>query len=49
MLQGWFNINEARNGKLDWHDHGPDGSPHFHGYYCVSAEPSITHYITFDK
>jgi hypothetical protein len=49
MLQGWFNINEAHNGKLDWHEHGPGGAPHFHGYYCVSAEPSVTHYITFDK
>lgn len=49
MLQGWFNINYAHNGKLDWHDHGPWGAPNFHGYYSVSAEPSITHYITFDK
>jgi hypothetical protein len=49
MLQGWFNINEANNGKLDWHDHGPGGAPLFHGYYSVSAEPSETHYIVFDK
>ena len=49
MTQGWFNINEARNGKLNWHEHGPGGAPHFHGYYCVSAEPSVTHYIAFDK
>jgi hypothetical protein len=49
MLQGWFNINEANNGKLDWHDHGPYGAPNFHGYYCVSAEPSVTHYITFGE
>jgi hypothetical protein len=49
MLQGWFNINEAHKGKLDWHDHGAEGAPFFHGYYCVSAEPSITHYVTFDK
>jgi hypothetical protein len=46
MLQGWFNINHAHNGKLDWHEHGPDGAPNFHGYYCVRAEPSETHYIT---
>lgn len=46
MIQGWFNINHAHNGKLDWHEHGPEGAPFFHGYYCVSAEPSITHYIT---
>lgn len=49
MIQGWFNINHARNGKLDWHDHGPNGAPDFHGYYCVNAEPSTTHYITFGK
>lgn len=49
MVQGWFNINHAHNGKLDWHDHGPAGAPYFHGYYCVSAEPSITHYRVFDK
>jgi hypothetical protein len=49
MIQGWFNINEAHNGKLDWHDHGPDGAPNFHGYYSVSAEPSKTHYLVFDK
>lgn len=49
MLQGWFNINEAHNGKLDWHDHGPYGAPNFHGYYSVSAEPSVTHYVVFDK
>jgi hypothetical protein len=49
MLQGWFNINEAHNGKLDWHDHGPGGAPLFHGYYSVSAEPSETHYLVFDK
>jgi hypothetical protein len=46
MLQGWFNINNAGNGKLDWHEHGDSGAPNFHGYYCVSAEPSETHYIT---
>ena len=49
MIQGWFNINEANHGKLDWHDHGPYGAPNFHGYYCVNAEPSITHYITFGE
>lgn len=49
MLQGWFNINEAHNGKLDWHEHGSSGAPNFHGYYSVSAEPSITHYVVFDQ
>jgi hypothetical protein len=49
MVQGWFNITHAGKGKLDWHDHGPDGAPNFHGYYSVSAEPSKTHYLVFDK
>jgi hypothetical protein len=50
MLQGWFNINSVdKGGKLDWHDHGPMGAPLFHGYYCVNAEPSTTHYVVFDK
>lgn len=49
MVQGWFNINHTKKGKLDWHDHGPWGAPEFHGYYCVNAEPSVTHYRVFDK
>ena len=49
MVQGWFNINHTKKGKLDWHDHGPTGAPNFHGYYSVSAEPSVTHYKVFDK
>jgi hypothetical protein len=49
MLQGWFNITHKGKGKLDWHDHGPMGAPNFHGYYSVSAEPSITYYKVFDK
>lgn len=49
MLQGWFNINYNNKGKLDWHDHGGPYAPYFHGYYCVNAEPSITHYRVFDK
>jgi hypothetical protein len=47
-VQGWFNINHSDVGKLDWHDHGGPFAPHFHGYYCVSAEPSITHYKLFN-
>lgn len=44
-IQGWFNINSvAKGGKLNWHDHGEPGAPNFHGYYCVNAEPSTTHY-----
>lgn len=49
MIQGWFNINHANNGKLNWHDHGSMGAPHFHGYYSVNAEPSVTHYLVYDK
>ncbi len=49
MVQGWFNINYNHSGKLDWHDHGGPYAPYFHGYYCVKAEPSITHYRVFDK
>ena len=49
MVQGWFNINYNHVGKLDWHEHGGDGAPHFHGYYCVKAEPSTTHYRVFEK
>lgn len=49
MLQGWFNINYFNTGKLDWHEHGGNGAPFFHGYYCVNAEPSTTHYKIFGK
>lgn len=49
MVQGWFNINYTKKGKLDWHDHGHSGAPNFHGYYSVKAEPSITYYRVFDK
>lgn len=49
VMQGWFNINHASTGKLDWHEHGASGAPNFHGYYCVKAEPSTTHYITFGE
>jgi hypothetical protein len=50
MVQGWFNINEAKGGKLDWHDHSKPGdfAPLFHGYYCVNAEPSSTYYKLFN-
>jgi hypothetical protein len=49
MVQGWFNINHSNVGKLDWHEHGPDGAPNFHGYYAVKAEPSETHYVVWDQ
>jgi hypothetical protein len=44
MVQGWFNINHTKSGKLDWHDHGQPGAPNFHGYYGVNVEPSVTYY-----
>lgn len=47
MVQGWFNINNRKTGKLNWHDHPGSGSPFFHGYYCVNAEPSVTNYKLF--
>lgn len=43
----WFNINSTEKGTgLGWHDHiDPNIKvPAFHGYYCVNAEPSETHY-----
>lgn len=49
MVQGWFNINYSKTGKLDWHDHAPTGAPFFHGYYAVKAEPSETHYYAFNE
>jgi len=49
MAQAWFNVNYNHIGKLDWHEHGGDGAPFFHGYYCIKAEPSTTHYRVFEK
>jgi hypothetical protein len=46
-LQGWFNCDNKSSdrGDEDLHDHsGGTGIPFFHGYYCVNAEPSVTHY-----
>jgi hypothetical protein len=48
VIQGWFNINKKGAGKLDWHEHGEPGAPNFHGYYCINAEPSITHYRLYN-
>lgn len=49
MIQGWFNTEGIKTPAIDsdshYHDHlGGTGSPNFHGYYCVSAEPSSTYY-----
>lgn len=52
VAQAWFNINSiAKGGKLDWHDHlNPSFKvPAFHGYFCVNAEPSQTHYLINDE
>jgi len=49
MIQGWFNINYAKKGKLDWHNHGGPWIPFFEGYYCVNTEPSVTHYSVFGE
>jgi hypothetical protein len=49
MVQGWFNINDRKVGKLDWHDHGGPWAPYFHGYYCIKAEPSSTWYKIDNK
>lgn len=54
MIHGWYNMDPKTQGKkgvnplqndVFFHDHmGGEGSPVFHGYYCVNAEPSITYY-----
>jgi len=47
MIRGWFNYDNEKHlyDKNQLHDHsGGTGIPNFHGYYCVDAEPSVTHY-----
>lgn len=44
FVQGWFNINDRKVGKLNWHDHGGPWAPFYHGYYSIKAEPSSTFY-----
>jgi len=48
-IQGWFNINDRKVGKLNWHDHGGPWAPFWHGYYCIKAEPSSTFYKLENK
>ncbi len=52
-INGWFNVEDKNLSMYDenqLHDHmGGAGAPHFHGYYCVNAEPSITHYKIDNK
>jgi hypothetical protein len=51
MIHGWYNLDYG-GGKVSplheegtFHDHAEGtGAPIFHGYYCVSAEPSVTFY-----
>lgn len=47
QVMAWFNydygIHKYSIDFLHDHNHG-HGVPDFHGYYCVDAEPSITHY-----
>lgn len=53
-IHGWYNMDPKTQGKngvnplkndVFFHDHmGGEGTPVFHGYYCVNAEPSITYY-----
>lgn len=57
QINGWFNVDYGtKYGNVlslsdpyelkNLHDHmGGIGAPVFHGYYCVNAEPSITHYL----
>ena len=54
IIHGWYNLdyktqNETGVSPLkneqNFHDHmAGEGSPFFHGYYCVNAEPSSTWY-----
>lgn len=54
-IQGWINIEPADSGdeelyaknmiEQNLHEHcGGLGMPDLHGYFCVFAEPSVTHY-----
>lgn len=47
QVMAWFNYDYGMH-KFDpefLHDHNHGrGVPDFHGYYCVDAEPSVTHY-----
>lgn len=58
IIHGWFNIDYKTtdssvspiNKNEHFHDHMEGvGSPVFHGYYCVNAEPSSTYYKIDNK
>jgi hypothetical protein len=56
VIQGWLNFDYGtaygrfpapthEGHEQNYHEHmGGFGIPDFHGYYCIKAEPSITHY-----
>lgn len=48
QLHGWFNLWKlVKTENIEenaWHFHDKVGAPHFHGYYSLNAEPSITYY-----
>ena len=54
-IHGWFNywpqkVNVGIDPEnLNYHDHGDNDPNLLHGYYCVSAEPSLTHYKINDN
>jgi hypothetical protein len=52
-ITGWFNLWKNLGvtpiENKQWHFHDKVGAPHFHGYYSINAEPSITHYRIFGK
>lgn len=49
-IHGWYNYwpwacnTDIDPDNLKYHDHGDHNPNLLHGYYCLSAEPSITHY-----
>lgn len=49
-IHGWFNYwpeefnTDVDPDNLKYHDHGDHNPSLLHGYYCVNAEPSMTHY-----
>lgn len=49
-ITSWFNLH-GKSGKQPMHSHfaGDKDNMVFHGYYCVNAEPSITHYLINDN
>lgn len=50
QTMSWFNYDYGKHKYQikDLHDHyDGHGAPDFHGYYCIDAEPSVTHYRLF--